>query len=95
MCVYVFMRTTFDLPDELVKKAKIKAIDEGVPLKVIVARALKKEVTQPLDPNRPEKVRRALEAIRRLPEDSKPVWDCPPETSFWNEDEKVNPPEKL
>jgi hypothetical protein len=39
------MRTTLDLPDELFKKAKLKAVNEGVSLKVIFTRALEKEVT--------------------------------------------------
>ena len=95
MCEYAFMRTTLDIPDNVMKKAKMMAVQEGVPLKAIVARALQKEVTQPVDPDRPEKVRLALEAIRSLPEGLKPVWDCPPETSFWDEDETGNSPTNL
>ena len=86
------MRTTLDIPDNVMKKAKMMAIDEGVPLKIIVARALKKEVTQPVDPDRPEKVRRALEAIRSL--SHKAQWNGPPEMSFWEEDEHSDDPLK-
>ena len=92
MCKYAFMRTTLDIPDNVMKKAKMMAIDEGVPLKTIVARALEKEVTQPMDPDRPEKVRRALEAIRSL--SHKAQRHGPPEMSFWEEDEHSADPLK-
>ena len=36
------MRTTLDLPDELFKHAKLAAVHEGVPLKVVIARALER-----------------------------------------------------
>ena len=39
------MRTTLDIPDELFKQAKHKAISEGVPLKTVVERALQKELS--------------------------------------------------
>lgn len=35
------MRTTFDLPDEVLRAAKKRAADEGVPLREIVERALR------------------------------------------------------
>ena len=38
------MRTTLDIPDAVFKKAKLKAVEEGVALKVIVARALEREI---------------------------------------------------
>jgi hypothetical protein len=38
------MRTTLDIPDEIFRKAKLKAVEEGVTLKVVVARALQREV---------------------------------------------------
>ncbi len=38
------MRTTIDIPDEVFKKTKLKAVHEGVPLKVVVIRALKREI---------------------------------------------------
>lgn len=86
------MRTTLDLPDQVVKKAKMMAIEEGVPLKAIVARALKKEVSEPVDHDRPEKVRRALAELRSSSFGIK--WDGPPEMSFWVEDEKPSDPLK-
>ena len=58
MCEYAFMRTTLGIPDNVMKKSKIMAVQEGV--------ALKKEATQPTDPDRPEKVRRALEGILNI-----------------------------
>lgn len=38
------MRTTLEIPDAVFKKAKLKAVHEGVPLKVVVTRALEREV---------------------------------------------------
>ncbi|MEO1021326.1 MAG: hypothetical protein AAFW89_02175 [Bacteroidota bacterium] len=39
------MRTTIDLPDELVKAAKIKAIEEGISLKQLFIRSLERELS--------------------------------------------------
>ncbi len=41
------MRTTIDIPDHLMKKAKIKAVQEGVTLKKILIRCLEKELSKP------------------------------------------------
>ena len=38
------MRTSVDFPDDLMKKAKIKAVEEGISLKDLLIRALKKEL---------------------------------------------------
>jgi hypothetical protein len=38
------MRTTLDIPDATFKKAKLKAVNEGVAFKVVVIRALEREV---------------------------------------------------
>lgn len=38
------MRTSVDIPDELMKKAKIKAVEEGISLKDLIIRALSKEL---------------------------------------------------
>lgn len=38
------MRTTLDIPDAVFKKAKLKAVEEGVALKIVVTRALEREV---------------------------------------------------
>lgn len=38
------MRTTLDIPDEVFKQAKLKAIHEGVALKDIVTRALERDL---------------------------------------------------
>ena len=86
------MRTTLDLPDELLKKAKMMAVQEGVTLKAVVTRALEMEVTKPVDPDRPEMVRRALGEIRKVSHGIK--WDGPPEMSFWEEDESSSDPLK-
>lgn len=39
------MRTTLELPDELLKEAKIAAVERGVPLKELVRVALAKELS--------------------------------------------------
>lgn len=38
------MRTTIDLPDDLMKSAKIRAVEEGISLKQLFMRALKNEL---------------------------------------------------
>ena len=44
ICYYVIMRTTIELPDEILKKAKIKAVQEGISLKQLFTRDLEKEL---------------------------------------------------
>ncbi len=39
------MRTTIELPDEILKKAKIKAVEEGISLKQLFTRALERELS--------------------------------------------------
>ncbi len=41
------MRTTLDIPDATFKKAKLKAVHEGVAFKVVVIRALERELAAP------------------------------------------------
>ena len=38
------MRTSVDIPDELMKKAKIKAVEEGISFKDLIIRSLAKEL---------------------------------------------------
>ena len=38
------MRTSVDIPDEIMKKAKIKAVEEGISLKDLIIRSLKNEL---------------------------------------------------
>jgi len=42
MCEYAVMRTTLDIPDNVIKKSKIMAVQEGVALKKTVIWTLKK-----------------------------------------------------
>jgi hypothetical protein len=42
-----FMRTTIDLPDELLKRAKIAAVERGVTLRELVGSALAKDLAPP------------------------------------------------
>jgi hypothetical protein len=39
------MRTSVDIPDEIMKKAKIKAVEEGISLKDLIIRSIKKELS--------------------------------------------------
>jgi hypothetical protein len=39
------MRTTLEIPDDLFKQAKMRAVQEGVALKEVVTRALVRELT--------------------------------------------------
>jgi len=43
------MRTTLDLPDDVFKKAKLRAAQEGVALKQIFTRALVRDLAEPAD----------------------------------------------
>jgi hypothetical protein len=40
------MRTTIDISDDLMKKAKVKAAEEGITLKELFTRMLKKELAK-------------------------------------------------
>lgn len=42
------MRTSVDIPNPLMKKAKIKAIEEGISLKELLIRSLEKELSSSL-----------------------------------------------
>ena len=44
------MRTTLDLPDELMKRAKIKAVERGTSLRDLVGAALERELNGPSEP---------------------------------------------
>ncbi len=41
------MRTTIDIPNELMKKAKIKAAEEGITLKELFVKSLTSELEKP------------------------------------------------
>lgn len=41
------MRTTLDLPDTLLKRAKIEAVERGVSLKELLGTALARELSEP------------------------------------------------
>jgi len=49
------MRTTLDLPDDLLKRAKIEAVERGTSLRDIVASALEREFSRPSDPTKKQK----------------------------------------
>lgn len=44
------MRTTLDLPDELLKRAKIEAVERGTNLRDLVGAALERELNRPSEP---------------------------------------------
>ncbi len=43
----IFMRTTIEITDELLRKAKEKAISEGVPLREVIEMALRSYLARP------------------------------------------------
>jgi len=57
------MRSTFDLPDDLVKRAKIAAVKRGSTLRDLVAEALRRLLAEQTAPER----KRMTEAPVRLP----------------------------
>ena len=48
------MRTTIDIPDETYRQLKIKAANEGVPIRNILLRCLQNE----LSPSKPQPIRK-------------------------------------
>lgn len=63
------MRTTFDLPDELMKRAKIAAVKRGSTLRDLVAEALRKLLADhgPPERRRMERAPIKLAAGHRIP----------------------------
>jgi hypothetical protein len=51
------MRTTLDLPDSLLKRAKIAAVERGTTLRELVGEALEKELVEAAKPRRSRRVR--------------------------------------
>jgi len=51
------MRTTLEIPDRLFKKAKLKAVHEGLTLKDIVNRALERDLASTADDNKTRRAR--------------------------------------
>jgi hypothetical protein len=52
------MRTTVDLPDDLLKRAKIAAVERGVTLRELIGSALAKDLAaRPLPPKRRKRVK--------------------------------------
>lgn len=47
-----FMRTTLDLPDDVLRKAKIAAVERGSSLRQLVIDALQREMVAPVTPRR-------------------------------------------
>lgn len=58
------MRTTIDISDELVKKAKIHAVKEGITLKELFTRLLEKEVGELSE--KAQKARKVKEMAEQL-----------------------------
>ena len=44
--MYVYMRTSIDIPDEIFKKAKITAAEQGITIKELVIRGLQKTLNE-------------------------------------------------
>lgn len=85
------MRTTIDIPDELMKKAKKKAIEEGITLKQLFTKTLEKElVDAPSSSSTPWKKLKGMGSAHQLsPEDSGFDGYSGPD---WNHSVQVNEP---
>jgi len=92
MCEYVFMRTTIDIPDQLMKAAKKQAIEDGITLKEFFTRTLEKELStnDQLTGAPWKKLRGAGSASQLVPEDSGFEGYSGPD---WNHAVQVNEPE--
>lgn len=87
------MRTTIDIPDPLIKKAKKKAIEEGISLKQLFTEMLEKELSDSSSPGKtPWKELQGMGSAKSLsPEDSGFEGYSGPD---WNHSVQVNEPEK-
>jgi len=86
------MRTTIDIPDLLIKKAKKKAIEEGITLKQLFTQMLERELLDSSSPgNAPWKKLHGKGSAKSLtPEDSGFEDYSGPD---WNHSVQVNEPE--
>jgi hypothetical protein len=50
------MRTTINVPDDLLKQAKIKAVEEGISLKQLFIRSLERELSEHADQPKEKKM---------------------------------------
>lgn len=50
------MRTTINVPDDLLKQAKIKAVEEGISLKQLFIRSLERELSEQADQPKEKKM---------------------------------------
>ncbi|REL33424.1 hypothetical protein DYD21_11665 [Rhodohalobacter sp. SW132] len=87
------MRTTIDIPDSLMKKAKKKAIEQGVTLKQLFTHALEQELeVQKTTDDAPWKNLHGTGSSKKLsPEDSGFEGYTGPD---WNHSLQVNEPEQ-
>jgi hypothetical protein len=87
------MRTTIELPDDLMKKAKKRAVDEGITLKELFTRSLEHELSdKDSETAAPWKKLRGSGSSNSLsPEDSGFEGYTGPD---WNHSIQVNEPEK-
>ena len=85
------MRTTIDIPDHLMKKAKMKAVKDGVSLKEFFTRTLEKEFSdEGPDTSAPWKTLKGKGSAKNLtPEDSGFEGYSGPD---WNHGVSVNEP---
>jgi|GEM_PF-401208 len=86
------MRTTIDIPDSLIKKAKKKAIEEGISLKQLFTEMLEKELAASSPPvAAPWKELQGMGSADKLrPDDSGFEGNSGPD---WNHSLQVNQPE--
>lgn len=92
MCEYVNMRTTIELPDDLMKQAKKRAVDEGITLKELFTRSLQHELSDNEKKSSApwKKLRGSGSADSLSPEDSGFEGYSGPD---WNHSVRVNEPD--
>lgn len=93
ICEYVFMRTTIDIPEILMKQAKKQAIEEGITLKELYTRALEKELGNMSNTGSPapwKSLKGTGSASKLKPEDSGFEGYSGPD---WNHSIQVNEPD--
>lgn len=79
------MRTTLDLPDDLVRQAKITAVERGITLRDLVVEGLRHALKEKQPPTR----RRLKLPVVNLPAEAPLLWMNPQQLKKLLEDEDI------
>ena len=66
ICIYYFMRTTIDLPNDLLERTKIEAVKRRTTIKQLVMEGLQAVLAQPGTPQPPSQALERLKSGYRL-----------------------------